>query len=142
MSIVDTTIFFLAQVVYICAPVISIILCDTAKRYFRTGFLRMNSPMGLFLTFGLVANVVLYIIPTINTIFKLNPWNFYVYTNQYYIPYLTPITTFGWLCLLYTLSEVKTDGGPNNFRIVILPWVIMVTICHLVFITYSTTMIK
>ena len=52
MNIIDTAIFFFAQVIYIFAPVISVILCDSAKKKFRSPHLRMNSPMGYLLAFG------------------------------------------------------------------------------------------
>ena len=144
MNIIDTAIFFFAQVIYIFAPVISVILCDSAKKKFRSPHLRMNSPMGYLLAFGQIITILMYTLPAINTIFKFNPWNFYVYSIQYYISNLTPFTTLGWfffLCWLYS-ENINFSRRTNSFGIVTLPWMIIVIICHLVFITKSITIIK
>ena len=52
MSLVDTAIFFLAQVIYIFAPKISVIICDFAKQKLQDKVLTIDPPLQLVMKLG------------------------------------------------------------------------------------------
>ena len=144
---VDESIYTFALVVYIAAIYISAFIGDSLLRMFADMHLGNATEINCLLSFGTLFNIVVFILPAINTIFQFNYGGLFVWTIQYYIADMTPYVTIFWsfILVLTALSDkIKTSitENKNYFGIVLLPWAIIMIFCHWVFITKSIALIK